>query len=63
MIVAIDQQAIKETSDISLWRLDKKPGDQAQVTLRRNNKILVKTLVLGKPMKAGTFDFSRIHKK
>ena len=63
VIVAIDQQAIKETSDVSLWRLDKKAGDKATVKLRRNNKVLMKTLLLGKPMKQGAFDFSRIHKK
>ena len=63
VIVAIDQQAIKETSDVNLWRLDKKPGDKATVKLLRNNKVLIKTLVLGKPMKHGAFDFSRIHKK
>ncbi len=63
MIVAINNETIKETSDVSLWRLDKKPGDKATMKLIRNNKVLIKTLVLGKPMKHGTFDFSRIHKK
>ncbi len=63
VIVVIDKQAVKETSDVSLWRLDKKPGDKATVKLRRNNKVLIKTLVLGKPMKHGAFDLSRIHKK
>jgi hypothetical protein len=48
---------------VSLWRLDKKPGDKAMVKLLRNNKTLIKTLVLGKPKKHGAFDFSRIHKK
>ncbi|MEB8431321.1 ChaN family lipoprotein [Cocleimonas sp. KMM 6892] len=63
VIIAIDNQTIKETSDVSLWRLDKKPGDKAMVKLLRNNKTLIKTLVLGKPKKHGAFDFSRIHKK
>ncbi|WP_299878874.1 ChaN family lipoprotein [uncultured Cocleimonas sp.] len=63
VIVAINNQTIKETSDVSLWRLDKKPGDKATVKLLRNNKVLLKTLVLGKPMQQSMFDFSRIHKK
>ena len=63
VIVALNNQTIKETSDVSLWRLDKMPDDKATVKILRNNKTLIKTLVLGKPMNHGALDFSRIHKK
>ncbi len=73
VIVAFNNQTIKDTSDVSLWRLDKKPGDKVTIKLRRHHidavkrvstvNILTKTLVLGKPMKHSTFNFSRLRKK
>ena len=59
IILALNQELIKTTSDVSLWRLDKKPGDSVKVKLRRNKQILMKPLILGRPSNHGVFDFSK----
>ena len=64
IILSLNQDAIKTTADVSLWRLDKKPNDAVMVKLRRNNQILTKPLRLGKPSnKHGSFDFSKMRQK
>lgn len=47
LLLKINQMKIKTSSDVSLWRLDKKPNEKVEVLIRRNNKILTKTLILG----------------
>ena len=63
IILALDQDVIKTTSDVSLWRLDKKPGESVKVKLRRNKQILIKPLKLGMANNHSPFDMSRVHKK
>ncbi len=63
IILALNQELIKSTSDVSLWRLDKKPDDSVVVKLRRNNQILMKPLKLGMASNHSRFSMGRVHKK
>jgi uncharacterized iron-regulated protein len=46
VIIEIDGQLIKLSSDIRLWGLDKQPDDAVTLKLRRKNKVLIKKLRL-----------------
>jgi len=46
MIIEIDGQKIKHSSDVKLWGLDKKPNTIATIKLRRNDKVLIKNIEL-----------------
>ncbi len=46
IIVAIDGQTIKSSSDVKLWGLDKKPNDIVILKLHRNNNVMIKKLKL-----------------
>ncbi len=46
VIVAIDGQAVKSSSDVRIWGFAKKPGDAVKLKLKRNNKFIVKELTL-----------------
>jgi uncharacterized iron-regulated protein len=63
IILALDQQNIKSPGDVSLWRLDKKPGELVKVKLRRKNHVLSKQLKLGKLISSDLFSGMPIHKK
>jgi len=50
VIIMIDGQAIKSSTDVKIWGFDKKPGDTVKLKLKRKNKIIIKELTLkGKP--------------
>ncbi len=63
IILALNRDVIKTTSDVSLWRLDKKPDDEVKVKLLRKNQTLIKTLKLGKASNHSPFSMSSVHKK
>jgi len=46
VIVAIDGQAIKSSADVKIWGVNKKPGDTAELKLKRKNKTILKKLTL-----------------
>jgi uncharacterized iron-regulated protein len=46
LIIAIDDKSVRSQSDVLLWGLDKKPYDIATLKLRRDNKILIKKIIL-----------------
>lgn len=46
VIIEIDGQKMKSSSDVKLWGLDKKPNMITELKLRRNNKILFKKVKL-----------------
>lgn len=46
VITAINGQAIKSSVDIKIWGQDKKPGDSVKLSMKRKNKMVVKTLTL-----------------
>ncbi|MCF6184649.1 MAG: PDZ domain-containing protein, partial [Bacteroidales bacterium] len=46
VIVEIDGQKIKSSSDVKLWGFDKKPNMIVELKLRRKNKMLIKKLKL-----------------
>ncbi len=49
LIVQLENNKIEVPSDISLWRLDKKPGLKVNVGIKRNGQFHEKILILGKP--------------
>ena len=63
IVLALNQQVVKTTADVSLWRLDKKPGDEVKVKLLRKSQTLIKTLKLGKASNHSPFSMGRVHKK
>ncbi len=53
VLLAVDGQTITASSDVLIWGLDKKPNDKVTLKIKRNNKVLLKKLVLrGKPTKS-----------
>ncbi len=46
VIIEIDGQKIKYSTDVKVWGLDKKPDEIAELKLLRNNKTLIKKLKL-----------------
>jgi len=57
VLVSIDGQATKTSSDVQLWGIDKKPNDIVRLRVLRKNQLLIKQLKLkGKTEKS-------IHKK
>jgi len=46
IVLEIDGQAIKSSSDVKLWGLDKKPDENVELKIRRKNMILIKKLKL-----------------
>ena len=63
IVLALNQQVVKTTVDVSLWRLDRKPGDEVKVKLRRKSQTLIKTLKLGKASSHSPLSMGRVHKK
>jgi len=47
ILIKLNQTEIKTTSDVGLWRLDKKPNDKVNVLIRRENQHIKKVLILG----------------
>jgi len=47
ILLMLDNDAIKATSDVNLWRLDKKPNQKVRVKVLRNQQEIIKSLVLG----------------
>ena len=63
IVLALNQIVVKTTVDVSLWRLDRKPGDEVKVKLRRKSQTLIKTLKLGKASSHSPLSMGRVHKK
>lgn len=51
ILLKLNDDEIKTSSDVSLWRLDKKPNEKTNVQIQRGNQLLNKELVLGSPKK------------
>ena len=49
LLLKLNEVAVETTSDVNLWRLDKKPNEKVAVLVRRENQLIRKTLVLGDP--------------
>ena len=47
LLVKLNKETVKTTSDVNLWRLDKKPNEKVEVLIRRGKQLLGKTLILG----------------
>lgn len=47
LLLKLNGEEVKTTSDINLWRLDKKPNEKVTVQIRRGNNVLNKILILG----------------
>lgn len=47
LLVKLNKETVKTTSDVNLWRLDKKPNEKVEVLIRRDKQLLGKTLILG----------------
>ncbi len=47
LLVKLNIETVKTTSDVNLWRLDKKPNEKVEVLIRRGKQLLGKTLILG----------------
>lgn len=62
IIVAIDNLPVKLSSDLKIWALDKKPGDKTKIKLKRNNKILIKSLQLKSKIPTGMTNFHKMGK-
>ena len=47
LLVKLNKVTVKTSSDVNLWRLDRKPNDKVEAQIRRGKKLLTKTLTLG----------------
>jgi len=47
LLMKLNGIAVKTTSDVNLWRLDKKPNEKVEVLVHRAKKWIKKTLTLG----------------
>jgi len=66
IIVAIDNQGIKTSSDVRIWALDKKPDMKAKIRFKRQNTLITKTVTLKKSLPLGSHNrqnLGAIHKK
>jgi len=49
VLIKLNKETIKTIIDVNLWRLDKKPNENVDILVRRNKKLLTRTLTLGVP--------------
>lgn len=49
LLLMLNNEIVKTTSDVYLWRLDKKPNEKVIVQIRRGKQLLTKHLSLGAP--------------
>lgn len=62
-IIELNEMPVKAANDIKIWGLDKKPGDKVKLKLKRNNKIIYKTLTLKHRKIMGIHSFGKMFKK
>lgn len=49
LLVKLNNQMVKTASDVSLWRLDKKPNEKVNVLVRRGKNLIKLNLILTSP--------------
>lgn len=49
LLIKLNEMTVKTTSDVNLWRLDKKPNQKIEVSIRRDKQLYTKNLTLGSP--------------